>query len=186
MSTPSGEPPEAERAEAPLVHRYQAHLAAKGIAVSRKKYRAGQVRPMFCDLWVQDWHALIEAKNSDSREALRMAIGQLYDYRRFHEPPVRLAVLLRTSPIRTGSPCCKAQASKRFGNTEQGSTTPVTAPSSNRRTISRAQADTTRHNAPLWASIRRDQTLLRSGLIVMHGVGYQSIGTLNDWAVRVC
>ncbi len=35
-----------------LVHRYQAHLAAKGIAVSRKKYRAGQVRPMSCDLWV--------------------------------------------------------------------------------------------------------------------------------------
>ena len=49
-------------------------------------------------LWVQDWHALIEAKNSDSREALRMAIGQLYDYRRFHEPPVRLAVLLPHQP----------------------------------------------------------------------------------------
>ena len=97
MSTPSGEPPEAERAEAPLVHRYQAHLAAKGIAVSRKKYRAGQVRPMFCDLWVQDWHALIEAKNSDSR-APRMAIGQLYDYRRSHEPPVHLAVLLPHQP----------------------------------------------------------------------------------------
>ena len=98
MSTPSGEPREAERAEAALVHRYRDHLAIKGIAVSRKKYRTGQVRPMFCDLWVQDWHALIEAKNSDSREALRMAIGQLYDYRRFHEPPVRLAVLLPHQP----------------------------------------------------------------------------------------
>ena len=27
-----------------------------------------------------------------------MAIGQLYDYRRFHEPPVRLAVLLPHQP----------------------------------------------------------------------------------------
>jgi hypothetical protein len=98
MSNPSGEPREAERAEAALVHRYQAHLAAKGIIVSRKRYRAGQVRPMFCDLWVQDRHALIEAKNSDSRERLRMAIGQLYDYRRFHEPPVHLAVLLPHKP----------------------------------------------------------------------------------------
>ncbi len=53
---------------------------------------------MFCDLWVQDRHALIEAKNSDSRDALRMAIGQLYDYRRFHEPPVHLAVLLPHQP----------------------------------------------------------------------------------------
>ena len=109
MSTPSGEPREAERAEAALVHRYLAHLAAKGIAVSRKKYRAGQVRPMFCDLWVQDRHALIEAKNSDSREALRMAIGQLYDYRRFHEPPVRLAVLLPHQPESRPSPSLKAR-----------------------------------------------------------------------------
>jgi len=98
MTNPSREPREAERAEAGLVHRYRDHLAAKGIAVGRKKYRAGQVRPMFCDLWVEDLHALIEAKNSDSREALRMAIGQLYDYRRFHEPPVRLAVLLSHPP----------------------------------------------------------------------------------------
>ena len=102
MTTPSGEPREAERAEAALVYRYRDHLAAKGTAVSRKRYRAGQVRPMFCDLWVQDRHALIEAKNSDSREALRMAIGQLYDYRRFHEPPVRLAVLLPHPPNRDG------------------------------------------------------------------------------------
>lgn len=30
---------------------------------------------MFCDLWIQDRHVLIEAKNSDSREALRTVIG---------------------------------------------------------------------------------------------------------------
>lgn len=103
MCSPSGEPREAERAEAALVNDYQAHLAAEGVAVSRKKYRTGQVRPLFCDLWVQDWRALIEAKNSDSRERLRMAIGQLYDYRRFHdEPHVRLAVLLPHKPSPDG------------------------------------------------------------------------------------
>jgi hypothetical protein len=102
MQTPSGETREADRAEARLVHRYQAHLAAKGVTVTRKRYRAGAVRPMFCDLWVEDLRALIEAKNSDAREALRMAIGQLYDYRRFHEPPVRLAVLLPHPPNHDG------------------------------------------------------------------------------------
>lgn len=102
MTNPSGQPQEAERAEAALTHQYMAHMAAKGIAVGRKKYRAGQVRPMFCDLWVEDRHALIEAKNSDGRERLRMAIGQLYDYRRFHELPVRLAVLLPHHPSPDG------------------------------------------------------------------------------------
>jgi hypothetical protein len=98
MQASSGGPREAERAEAALVHRYQAHLAAMGVAVSRKRYRAGQARPMFCDLWVEERHALIEAKSSDARESLRMAIGQLYDYRRFHQPPVNLAVLLPVQP----------------------------------------------------------------------------------------
>lgn len=102
MCTPSSaEPREAERAESSLVLRYQAHMAAKGIAVSRKRYRAaGQTRPMFCDIWVEDRKILIEAKSSDAREALRMAIGQLFDYRRFHELPIHLAVLLPHQPNR--------------------------------------------------------------------------------------
>lgn len=99
MVSPSGEPREAERAEQKLVLRYQDYMAAKGVTVSRKRYRpTGQVRPIYCDVWVEDRQALIEAKNSDSRDALRQAIGQLYDYRRFHEPPVRLAVLLPYRP----------------------------------------------------------------------------------------
>jgi hypothetical protein len=72
-------------------------MAAKGIVVTRKKYlpAGGGVRPFFSDAWVESRQALIEAKNSDSREALRMAIGQLYDYRRFHQPsPAHLAVML--------------------------------------------------------------------------------------------
>jgi hypothetical protein len=70
-------------------------MAAQGIVVRRKRYfAAGEVRPMYSDAWVEARRALIEAKNSDSRDAIRQAIGQLYDYRRFHEPPIRLAVLL--------------------------------------------------------------------------------------------
>jgi hypothetical protein len=54
---------------------------------------SGKIRPIFSDAWVEIRRALIEAKNSDNRKAVRQAIGQLYDYRRFHEPPVHLAVL---------------------------------------------------------------------------------------------
>jgi hypothetical protein len=99
MTTPSGEPRPAKRAEQRLVLRYRDYLAAKGVRVCRGKYLpVGEVRPIFSDVWVPDRHALIEAKNSDSRDDLRQAIGQLYDYRRFHQPPVNLAVLLPYAP----------------------------------------------------------------------------------------
>ena len=95
MVTPSAEPRPAERAEQKLVLSYRDYMTAKGIRVRRKRYwPAGEVRPIYSDVWVEDRRAIIEAKNSDSRDALRQAIGQLYDYRRFHQPPVRLAVLL--------------------------------------------------------------------------------------------
>lgn len=91
----SGEPRTAERAEQKLVLRYREYMEAKGITVRRKRYfAAGEVRPIYSDIWVEARRALIEAKNSDSRDAVRQAIGQLYDYRRFHEPPVHLAILL--------------------------------------------------------------------------------------------
>jgi hypothetical protein len=99
MVSPSGEPRAAERAEQKLVLRYRDYMAAKGISVQRKKYLpAGEVRPIYSDAWVEERHMLVEAKNSDSRDALRQAIGQLYDYRRFHQPPVHLAVLLPYPP----------------------------------------------------------------------------------------
>jgi len=100
MVTPSGEPRAAQRAEQKLVLSYRDYIAAQGVAVGRKKYLPpGEIRPIICDAWVQDRHALIEAKNSDSRDALRQAIGQLYDYRRFHDPaPAHLAVLLSDKP----------------------------------------------------------------------------------------
>jgi len=97
---PGLEPRQAQRAEQRLVVRYRDHMAAKSIAVTRKRYfPAGEVRPIFSDAWVEARKALVEAKNSDSRNSLRQAIGQLYDYRRFHEPDVRLAVLLPYKPV---------------------------------------------------------------------------------------
>ena len=41
---------------------------------------------------------LIEAKGTVAREALRMAIGQLMDYRRFAPDETRLAVLVPERP----------------------------------------------------------------------------------------
>lgn len=99
MVSPSGEPRSAERAEQKLVLRYRDYMAAKDVVVCRKKYLPRrEIRPIYSDAWVEDRHALIEAKNSDSRDAIRLAIGQLYDYRRFHQPPVHLAVLLPYEP----------------------------------------------------------------------------------------
>ena len=99
MVRPSGEPRPAERAEQKLVLQYREYMAAKGIAVRRKRYvPAGEVRPIYSDVWVEARNALLEAKNSDNRDAVRQAIGQLYDYRRFHEPTVRLAALFPYQP----------------------------------------------------------------------------------------
>jgi hypothetical protein len=99
MVGPSDEPRPAERAEQKLVLRYRDYMTGKGIKVGRKKYvPAGEIRPIYSDAWVENRHALIEAKNSDNRDLLRQAIGQLYDYRRFHKSPVRLAVLLPYEP----------------------------------------------------------------------------------------
>jgi hypothetical protein len=99
MVTPTGEPRLAERAEQQLVLRYRDYMAAKGVRVCRGRYwPAGEGKPIFSDAWIPDRHALIEAKNSDSRTDLRQAIGQLYDYRRFHQPSTRIAVLLPHPP----------------------------------------------------------------------------------------
>jgi hypothetical protein len=43
-------------------------------------------------------HLLIEAKSSTSRQDVRMAIGQLLDYKRFIDPTPDLAVLLPDVP----------------------------------------------------------------------------------------
>lgn len=52
--------------------------------------------------WTCPSHAtantLVEAKGSVSRQAIRMALGQLADYRRFADPDAKRAVLVPESP----------------------------------------------------------------------------------------
>jgi hypothetical protein len=97
--TPNDVPRIAQRAEAQLVHDYRDHMDIQGIQVSRMKYEPAGEAAMYSDAWVSAKNLLIEAKSAQGRDALRQAIGQLYDYRRFHTPvrPV-LAVLLSYEP----------------------------------------------------------------------------------------
>jgi hypothetical protein len=96
---PSQEEREAERREQKLVKAFEAHLKKKGHVVSRLKIvPPGEAKPLFCDLRDATANTLVEAKGSVSRQAIRMAVGQLADYRRFADPDVKRAVLVPESP----------------------------------------------------------------------------------------
>lgn len=84
---PSREPYEAERREQALVLALRAHLIGLGHEVKRQRLRPpGEARPIITDLFDLTTGTLIEAKGTVERNAIRMAIGQLCDYRRFFEP----------------------------------------------------------------------------------------------------
>lgn len=92
------EPGTRTRGEHLLVERYAAWMASKGVRVVSRSYRIpGSARPILCDAFLPERNVLIEAKGNDSRGAIRLAIGQLYDYSRFEEQP-DLAVLLPYEP----------------------------------------------------------------------------------------
>lgn len=96
---PSGEEYEAERREQELVLGLETHLRTLGHDVSRLKIvPPGERRPMFCDIVDKTQNVLIEAKGTVTRDAVRMAIGQLMDYRRFAPAQAKLAVLLPEEP----------------------------------------------------------------------------------------
>jgi hypothetical protein len=59
---------------------------------------SGEAKPLFPDLIDRTTNRLFEAKGTVERRSIRMAVGQLLDYRRFVEPTPRLAVLLPTAP----------------------------------------------------------------------------------------
>ena len=52
------------------------------------------------DIYDYERSLLIEAKATTEREDVRMAVGQLADYRRWHPCPGQVAVLLPKSPAR--------------------------------------------------------------------------------------
>jgi hypothetical protein len=96
---PSHEEREAERKEQKLVTALEAHLKRKGHDVFRLKILPeGEAKPIFCDLRDATADTLVEAKGSVSREAIRMAIGQLADYRRFVDKESKAAVLVPERP----------------------------------------------------------------------------------------
>ena len=98
---PSHEPYEAERREQRLVIDLQDHLRRLGHAVSRKKIiPPGEARPLFTDLYDTTTGTLFEAKGTVQRNAIRMAIGQLADYKRFVDngEPKHLAILVPSEP----------------------------------------------------------------------------------------
>ena len=89
------------RSEAGLVLSYSQFLMERGHSVSGRHYLAeGESRPLRADLMVKDLNVLVEAKATDARYAIRMAIGQLYDYRRFEPTTPELAVLVPKEPVR--------------------------------------------------------------------------------------
>ncbi|MFE9372008.1 restriction endonuclease [Streptomyces sp. NPDC006711] len=97
--TPSGEPRKADRREAKLVKAYRQYLESQGHVVTRKKILPeGEVKHLYTDLYDVTDKLLIEAKATVTREAIRMAIGQLFDYRRFVTPTPDIALLLPSQP----------------------------------------------------------------------------------------
>jgi len=100
---PSNEPYEAERREQSLVLEFEAHLRNLGHQVFRQRILpSGEARPLFTDLYDANLDMLVEAKGSVERNAIRMAIGQLADYRRFvsEGTPRHIAILLPREPRR--------------------------------------------------------------------------------------
>lgn len=87
---------EAKRGEAMLVKDF---LLNKGFSkVSRLRITPeGEASPVFSDLYIPSEKFLIEAKGSVDRWSIRMAIGQLLDYRRF-EDIQKMAILVPSRP----------------------------------------------------------------------------------------
>ncbi|TFC01617.1 hypothetical protein E3O42_09590 [Cryobacterium adonitolivorans] len=89
------------RPEAELVLVLRGALEARDHRVHRHHIRpAGQSNSIYTDLFDATTNVLFEAKSDSSRESVRMAIGQLLDYRRFMPADTRLAVLVPTKPAR--------------------------------------------------------------------------------------
>lgn len=89
-----------ERLEAELCARFEAHLSAHGHAAHRYEIRVeGERGIQRTDTFDASAKVLYEAKAEADRDSIRMAIGQLLDYRRHMEPdPAALAILLAEAP----------------------------------------------------------------------------------------
>ncbi|WP_047238181.1 hypothetical protein [Chromobacterium subtsugae] len=93
-------PREAERRESGLVQRFMAFMKTQGItqAIRKKIIPPGEDSPLFCDIFFPEIGLLVEAKGSADRNAIRMAVGQLLDYRRHIPETKRSAILVPGKP----------------------------------------------------------------------------------------
>ena len=91
---------DATRREQGLVLAFAQHLKNKGHRVMRRWYHpGGSIPPLVCDLVDETDHVLYEAKGDIRRTSVRMAIGQLFDYRRFEPRSTSVAILLPREPV---------------------------------------------------------------------------------------
>lgn len=92
---------EIEHKEKKLVNRYKQYLEKHNLGTLKKSkifIPASNVN-LETDGWVVETRTLLEAKAHSDREYIRMAIGQLLDYKRHHDPiPSKLAILLPELP----------------------------------------------------------------------------------------
>ena len=90
----------AERREARLSEDFQAYMRARGRTLMRFQITVkGSTSTLLTDLYDDQAHVLYELKGAGTREAVRMAIGQLFDYRRHIRPAdPKLAILLPEEP----------------------------------------------------------------------------------------
>ncbi|MEP9364008.1 hypothetical protein ABLE68_13650 [Nocardioides sp. CN2-186] len=90
---------EGVRREALLTRRFRVFMSSQGRTLRRYRVRpAGAIAPLYTDVYDIDGRVLYEAKAASTRENVRMAIGQLLDYRRLVPSDSRLAILVPTPP----------------------------------------------------------------------------------------
>lgn len=90
----------AQRRELELVHDFAAWLSARhGLeATGLRIPYSPEARDLRADLFVHELQLLVEAKSSSARESIRLAIGQLLDYRRWLYPEPEMCLLVPTAP----------------------------------------------------------------------------------------
>ena len=92
---------EATRREQSLVLSYVDHLKSLGHRTTRHRYPLyGSGPALVCDLVDETDLVPYEAKGDVRRSSVRMAIGQLLDYRRFEPASMSLAILLPRQPAK--------------------------------------------------------------------------------------
>lgn len=89
----------ARRDEGHLVQMFENYLRAKGHLVNRRRFTLPKGQgTLITDTFDQSEQVLYEAKSDIKRSTVRLALGQLLDYRRLFDMPVRARILLPDRP----------------------------------------------------------------------------------------